>query len=245
MRAIIVEDEHEMREALTRRIAENCPDIELVGQADKVLSAAKLVKEVKPDLVFLDVELPEGKGFDLLDITDHPVKVIFTTGSNEYAIKAFQYAAIDYLLKPFTTDELLRAVERASDSAPVQPDQVQILGGTMQGGSPDKLALHTSDKIIFTGIEDIIRCEADGNYTHFYITGKPSVLVARTLKEYDKLLFDKGFYRVHQSHLVNVKSVAEFVKTDGGYLVLTDGAKVPVSTRKKQGVLEWLEQNSV
>jgi len=243
MRAIIIEDVEEMRQALEKRLSQSCPEVELVGMAKSVVEGARAVKSLQPDLVFLDIELPDGSGFDLLDIIAHPVKVIFTTGSDEHAIRAFRYAAIDYLLKPYTNDELVEAVARAKETLPLESEQVGILSDAMKGSSPARIALYTSDKIIFVDVVDIIRCEADGNYTHVHVSGKPVVLVARTLKEYDTMLQDKGFFRVHQSHLINIRSVSEFVKTDGGYLVLKDGTKVPVSTRKRQRVLDWLEQN--
>ncbi len=243
MRAIIVEDVEEMRQALETRLGQSCPEVELVGMARSVVEGARAVKSLKPDLVFLDIELPDGTGFDLLDIIDHPVKVIFTTGSDEHAIRAFRYAAIDYLLKPYTKEELVEAVARAAEISPLVNEQVGILSEAMKGNTPARIALHTSDKITFVDVKDIARCEADGNYTHVHVAGKPVVLVARTLKDYDKMLQDKGFFRVHQSHLINITAVAEFVKTDGGYLVLKDGTKIPVSTRKRQRVLEWLEHN--
>lgn len=241
MRAIIVEDVEEMRQALEKRLGQACPEIDVVGTAGTVVEAARTVKNTKPDLIFLDIELPDGTGFDLLDIIVHPVKVIFTTGSDEHAIRAFRYAAIDYLLKPFTNKELAEAVNRADGMSPIETEQVGILAEAMIG-SPRRIALHTSDKIIFVDVGDIIRCEADGNYTHVHIRRKPSVLVARTLKDYDTMLEGKGFYRVHQSHLVNIAAVAEFVKIDGGYLVLKNSDKIPVSTRKRPGVLDWLER---
>jgi two-component system LytT family response regulator len=244
MRAIIVEDVEEMRQALERRLAMSFPDIQIVGMAESVVQGARAVKALSPDLVFLDIELPDGTGFDLLDIIEQPVKVIFTTGSDEHAIRAFRYAAIDYLLKPFTNDELVEAVDRASKTSPLETEQKGILSEAMKGSAPKRIALHTSDKIIFVDVKDIVRCEADGNYTHVHVLGKPVVLVARTLKDYDTMLNDKGFFRVHQSHLVNILAVSEFVKTDGGYLVLKNGTKVPVSTRKRQSVLEWLERKS-
>ena len=240
MKSVVIEDNHEMRAAMVSRIKRVCPDVEVVGEAASVVEAAKVIKARKPDLLFLDIELPDGTGFDILDIIDGPVKVICTTASDSYAMRAFKYAAIDYLLKPIDEAELKLAVDRASEGAPVHETQVGILGEAIAGAAPQRIALHTSDKIIFVEVDEMVRCEADGNYTRFFVKEKSPILVARTLKEYDNLLTGKRFFRVHQSHLVNRDEVREFVKTDGGYLVMSDGTKVPVSTRRRQKVLDWL-----
>jgi two-component system LytT family response regulator len=240
MKAVIVEDQPDVREELHHLIAEHCSEITIAGSAGAVVAAARLVRESAPDLLFLDIELPDGTGFDLLDLIDQPVKVIFITGSDEYAIKAFRYAAIDYLLKPVDPADLIVAVDRARQSTGLSTDQLNVYRASLSGPDaiPEKIALHTSDKIHFIRIADIIRCMADGNYTKFFLKDHNTLLVAKTLKDYDKLLSSADFIRVHQSHLVNMGAVREYVKTDGGYLVMTDGAKIPVSTRKKSEVLE-------
>jgi len=243
MRAIIIEDIEEVRTGLKRLISDSCPEVEVVGEADTVVAGAKLVKEVNPDLIFLDIELPDGTGFDILDITDAPVHVVFTTASDEYAIRAFKYAAIDYLQKPISREELMSAVVRAHKSGPVEMQQMGILKETLASDAvPERIALHTMDRIHLINVGDIIRCEADGNYTMFYIKNRTALLVAKTLKEYDRLLAGEKFMRVHQSHLVNVEEIREYVKTDGGYLVMNDGNDVAVSTRKRPEVLRRLDQ---
>lgn len=243
MRAIIIEDIEEVRQGLKLLISDSCPEIELVGEAGTVVTGAKLIKETKPDLVFLDIELPDGTGFDILDLTDVPVRVIFTTASDAYAIRAFKYAAIDYLQKPIAREDLLSAVTRAHKSGPVEAQQMGILKDTLASDIvPERIALHTMDRIHLINVADIIRCEADGNYTMFYIKNRAALLVAKTLKEYDKLLSGDTFMRVHQSHLVNVEEIREYVKTDGGYLIMNDGNDVAVSTRKRPDVLRRLDQ---
>jgi len=243
MRAIIIEDIVEVRQALNGLISDSCPEVEIVGEADSVVAGTKLIREVQPDLVFLDIELPDGTGFDILDLADMPVRVIFTTASDEYAIRAFKYAAIDYLQKPISRDELLSAVTRAHKSGPVEPQQMGILKDTLATDKvPERIALHTMDRIHLISVDDIIRCEADGNYTMFYIKNRAALLVAKTLKEYDKLLSGDKFLRVHQSHLVNLDEIREYVKKDGGYLVMNDGNDVAVSTRKRPDVLRRLDQ---
>ncbi len=243
MRAILIEDIEEVRIGLRKLIVESCPEVEIVGEADSVVAGSKLIREVSPDLIFLDIELPDGTGFDILDLTDAPVRVIFTTASDEYAIRAFKYAAIDYLQKPVSAEDLLSAVARAHKSGPVEKQQMGILKETLNSESvPERIALHTMDRIHLVRVSDIIRCEADGNYTMFYIKNRAALLVAKTLKEYDKLLSGNKFMRVHQSHLVNLDEIREYVKTDGGYLLMNDGNDVAVSTRKRSEVLARLDR---
>ncbi len=241
MKAFLIEDQPQIREELKTMIEALCPEITLVGGAGTVVDAAKQVREKAPELLFLDIELPDGSGFDLLDIIDTPVKVIFITGSDAYAIRAFRYAAIDYFLKPVDTEELIAAVQRAESMPPLDTERLSIYHSALSGEKkfPERIALHTSEKIQFIEIANIIRCMADGNYTRFYLKGNTALLVAKTLKDYDRLLSGADFVRVHQSHLVNMNAVKEYVKTDGGYLMI-DGSKIPVSTRKKADVLERL-----
>lgn len=242
MKAILIEDQPSISDELRTLINDRCPEVELAGSAGTVVEAAKLAREKQPELVFLDIELPDGSGFDLLDILDNPVKVIFITGSDAHAIRAFRYAAIDYLLKPVDPEDLVEAVRRAETSPALDAERLSIYQSANRSMEtvPERIAVHTSDKIQFIEIADIIRCMADGNYTKFFLKHNTTLLVAKTLKDYDKLLSGAGFARVHQSHLVNLSAVKEYVKTDGGYLVMHDGSKIPISTRKKAEVLELL-----
>jgi len=207
------------------------------------VNGIKLVKDTKPDIVFLDIEMQDGDGFDVLDIlTDLNSKVIFVTASNEYAIKAFQYAAVDYIMKPADSNLLKKAVEKVIDQGNTQKEQISLMKEQMKDDSKPstKLALHTSDKIQIVDFSEIIRLEAMGNYTTFYLSGSSKVLVTRTLKEYDKLLSPSGFLRVHQSHLINLEHVAAYIKSEGGYISMKDDSHVPVSVRKKPKVTEIL-----
>lgn len=241
--AVIVEDVPASRENLMAMIHEHCPQIDVVASAASVVEAAKAIRKDAPDILFLDIELGNETAFDLLDILPGlKCQIIFTTASEEYAIKAFRYAAIDYLLKPIDPDELIEATHKLSYQASTAPEQIEILNEQMNKNAvPVRLALHTMDRMFIIDIRDIQRCEADGNYTKFYIAGKSPILVTRTLKDFDRLLKVAGFIRAHQSHLVNAKHISEFVKVDGGYLVMKDGSKVPVSTRKRSSVIQQLE----
>ena len=240
MTAILVDDMPPARAALRADLADYCKGIELLAEADSVVSGAKAVREHRPDLLFLDIQLTDGTGFDLLEILPPPLpKVIFTTASDAFALRAFRYAAVDYLLKPIDPDDLQAAVRKA-ESRHVPDDYTHLIDNIRRPEAPKRLALHTQDTIEIVPVADIVRLEAGGNYTQFYFNNNKKLLVTRTLKEFDQLLQDHQFLRVHQSHLVNPAYLKSFVKTDGGYLVLTDGTKVPVSVRKRPEVVRLL-----
>ena len=231
-----------LRDDLTRLF----PEVEIVGEADGVVQGAKLLRQTKPDLLLLDIQMGDGTGFDLLEIVpDIRFQLIFTTAHDEHAIRAFRFAAVDYLLKPIDPDELKRAVERAKsllspDSSPLA--QLPVLREHFAQKTPPKtIALHTSEKIHIARLSDIQRMEADGNYTEVFFTNSHKLLLTKTLKEFSQILEQAGFLRAHQSHLVNFEHIREFIKTDGGYIVMADGAKVSVAVRKRAEIVERLE----
>lgn len=241
MRAVVVDDIQKFRKNLIQDLADYCPDIAVVGEADGVISAAKKINNLKPDVVFLDIQINEGTAFDLLSVLgDVKFKIIFTTASDEFAIKAFKISAIDYLLKPIDIDELKCAVAKLKIG---NEDNYELLQSNIkeEDKSNKRLALHSQDKIEIIEIGNIIRCESNVNYTQFFFKDGTKMLVTKTLKEYDKMLTEFGFYRVHQSHLINIDYLKEYVKIDGGYLKMKDGSSVPISTRKKSSVLKLLQ----
>ena len=241
MRAVIVDDIEKFRNNLIQDLNDYCPDLEIVGTADGVVSAAKEIKAKKPDVVFLDIQINQGTAFDLLEILGEiDFKIIFTTASDEYAIKAFKLSAIDYLLKPIDIDELKSAVYKLQSG---NKDDYELLKSNIseETKSSKRLALHSQDKIQIVEIGNIVRCESNINYTQFYFIDGSKMLVTKTLKEFDKMLSEFGFYRVHQSHLINIDYLKEYIKIDGGYLKMQDGASVPISTRKKSAVLSLLK----
>lgn len=245
MKAVIIDDVATARETLAEDIATYCPEVKIIGTADGVVSGAKLLREVKPDLLFLDIELQDGTGFDVLEIIpDLSAKVIFTTGSNAYAIKAFRFSATDYLLKPIDPDELMEAVAKAKGQKNEgQQESLNLLLESIKTKQvPRKLALHSQEKIHVANVDDIVRLEAGGNCTFFHFQDSSRLLVTKTLKEYDKILTEAGFLRVHQSHLVNTELIKEYIKTEGGYLVMKNGERVPVSVRKKTEVVKVLDK---
>lgn len=241
LRAVLIDDVAAARQTLRDDLAAYCPEVEVVGEAEGVVSGAKALRQLQPELVFLDIQMQDGSGFDLLEVMgETPFRVIFTTAHDGFAIKAFRFSAIDYLLKPIDPDQLMEAVAKVRELAPTPPENVQALLGNVQERQHNRLALHTMDKIHVVHIRDIIRCESSANYTIFHFADKRQLLVTKTLKEFDQLLSAHGFLRVHQSHLVNAEYIQAFVKTDGGYLRMQDDSAVPVSSRKRSQVMQML-----
>lgn len=241
IKAVIIDDVAKAIKTLQSDLRDYCPNVEIIGTADGVVNGAKLVNELKPELIFLDIQMQDGSGFDLLEIIPHAkAKVIFTTASDEFAIKAFRYAAVDYLLKPVDPEELMDAVTKYKSGA-VHNGEIDLLKSTLEEKSlPDRVALHTSEKIHLVELKDIIRCASDGNYTEFHFSSGDKLLVTKTLKEFDNLFEGAGFLRVHQSHLINTSHVEAYIKTEGGYIVMKDQSRIPVSVRKKAAVVKAL-----
>lgn len=242
--AIIVEDNSLALEMLSNDLKNHHKEIEIIGTAKSVVEAAKLLRKKQSDILFLDIMLGDGTGFDILEIFPNlKSKLIFVTASDAYAIKAFKFAAIDYILKPYSDDDLANAIERANEQLQPENEQLKVLQQaiTKPNTKLEKISLHTSEKIVIADIDDIIRCKSDNNYTTFYFKNKEKVLVSKTLKFYADLLKEVGFLRVHQSHLINTKYIKEFIKSDGGYLMLTDKSNIPVSVRKRNEVLDALK----
>jgi len=243
--AVLVDDMPQALEMLQNDISNNHQMIKIIGTANSVVSAAKLLRKEQPDILFLDIMLGDGTGFDLLEIIPNLTsKIIFVTASDEFAIRAFKFAAIDYILKPYSDEELHNAIEKAINHIQPKNEQLSLLQESISTPSllPKKISLHTLDKIIVVSLEEIIRCKSDNNYTTFYFENGSKLMVTKTLKFYADLLKENSFLRVHQSHLVNAKYIKEFIKADGGYLVLKDKSTVPVSVRKRAEVIEALHK---
>lgn len=243
--AIIIEDMPDALQLLQASLKKNHSDIEVVATAQSVVAAAKVLQKTEPDILFLDIMLGDGTGFDVLEIFPNlKSKIIFVTASDEYAIRAFKFAAIDYVLKPYTDEDLSLAIDRAKQQIKPTEERLSILKETIAApeSQPDKISLHTLDKIIIVSLEDIIRCESDSNNTIFYINNDKKIFVTKTLKYFSDMLSGYQFLRVHQSHLVNINYISAFIKTDGGYLMLKNKMSVPVSVRKKSEVIEMLDR---
>lgn len=241
--AILVDDLPAALTLLENDIQTKHPSISIIGKASSVVEAAKLLRKEQPDILFLDIMLGDGTGFDILEIIpDLRSKIIFVTASDEFAIRAFKFAAIDYVLKPYSDEDLKTAIDKAKKQ--IQPDrkQLDVLKDsiTTPNQKPKKISLHTLDKIVVVDLEDIVRCQSDNNYTQFFFQDGSKILVTKTLKYFSDMLKNYQFLRVHQSHLVNLKFVKAFIKSDGGYLILKDKNTVPVSVRKRSEVIEAL-----
>lgn len=235
-RAIIIDDIENARISLRKDLEDYCPTLEVVGEADGVVSGARLIREAKPDIVFLDIHMNDGDGFDLLEIIGEVhFALIFTTSSDAHAIKAFRYSAVDYLLKPIDYEQLQVAVQRAVQTP---ASTIELLRGNLAGQR--RLALNSQERVDIVSVDDIVRLEASGAYTLFHLRSNEQILITKTLKDYDDLLASEGFLRVHQSHLVNTRYIRSFVKSDGGYLKLTDGSDIAVSSRKRSEVMRRL-----
>ncbi len=243
--AIIVEDMPDALQLLKSDLETNHPEIKIIDTAQSVVEAAKSLRNTQPDILFLDIMLGDGTGFDVLEIfPELKSKIIFVTASDEYAIRAFKFAAIDYVLKPYSNKELAQAIAKAKKQIQPNKERLNILKDTLSAPEqkPDKISLHTLDKIIIVSLDDIIRCESDSNNTIFYLQDGQKIFVTKTLKYFADMLKSYQFLRVHQSHLVNLQCISAFIKKDGGYLMLKNGENIPVSVRKKIEVMEILDR---
>lgn len=250
MKTVIVEDEQKSREMLAGFIKKNHPEIEIVGLASNVKEGVELIKSLKPSLVFLDISMPDGSGFDLLEqVSGQKFELIFATASDAHAIRAIKYSACDYLLKPIDIEELNVAIEKAkkrkSEALPGM-ENLQFLIEQLKRKDDDfqKITLPTGNAFEIVNLKDIIRCEADTSYTIFYLTDKRKLMVSAGLKHYEELLPEKDFIRVHHHHLINMQHVLRYLKVDGGYAVMSDGTQIEISRRKKDTFLEKLNKNS-
>lgn len=238
LKAIIIDDEHDAVNFIFSIIGEYCPDLEVVGKAYNVNEGVQRINETKPDLVFLDVEMPHGTGFDLLSyFPGKEFDVIFITAFNHYAIKAIKFSAVDYILKPINIKEFIEAVNRVilkRTSSPFQGNEnIKILMENLRSGLPSRLVIPTSDGMEYLNPKDIIRIEADRSYSWFFIAGNRKMLVSKHLKEFQELLNDRYFFRSHNSHLINLKYVRKYVRREGGYIEMQDGSQIPISRNRK------------
>ena len=239
----VIDDEPKARETIINILGLSPIELTIIGEADDIKSAYEMLTLKSPDLVLLDINLPDGTGFDLLKMFDNiNFKVIFITAHEEYAVKAFKCSAIDYILKPITAGELLGAIEKAHESFNKEETALKLSTLLSNLDKLKKIVLKTAESIHIVNVQQIVRCEADINYTTFYLAGGEKLLVSKPLKEYDELLNQAGFFRTHQSHLVNLDHILRYDKTDGGYLVMDNNSTVPVSTRKKEELFQLFEK---
>jgi len=241
LRTLIIDDEAHIRRSLSRMLAEDCPNVEVLGTADGVENGLMAIEKYHPDLILLDIKMNDGTGFDLLH-RSKPLnyRVIFVTAFEEFAIQAFRFSAVDYLLKPVNADELTNAIEKAIKNIDYDfATQLKVLEENLNTKDPieKKIVLSTSDSVWLVKTREISYCEADMNYTKFNLINGKVILVSGNLMEFDEILRGSGFFRAHKSFLVNLSDVVRFEKGDGGYLVMSNNDRVPVATRRKDDLM--------
>jgi two-component system LytT family response regulator len=239
--AIIIDDEQKGRLALREKLRDYCPKVQLLGEAADGAAGLKLIQEQKPDIVFLDIEMPRMSGFEMLHmLPQKDFHLIFTTAYDQYAIKAIRYAAFDYLLKPVDIDELKSAVERVSEQSQEHTEEkLQVLQQNLDTGPlQGKIAIPTVEGLLFFNISDIICLEAKSNYTAIYFSHHPSLVASRTLKDFEELLPTDLFFRTHHSHIINLQYIKRYIRGEGGQIEMENGEYVMVSRRKKEELLK-------
>ena len=246
MKILVVDNETNIRESIVQMIENFCPFDAEIYQAIGVLDGLKAITEINPNILFLDVELDDGTGMDLLSkLSEIDFHVVFITAHNKYAIDAFRYSAIDFLLKPIQPDELIDAFDKISKQAKNKNllEQIHIMQDSLNkiASSGKKIVLKDSNSIYFVNVNDIIRCESDGQYTEFYIDNLKKIVISKPLKEYEELLEPYGFIRPHHSHIINTNKILRFDKVDGGSLIMQNNDEIPVSHRKKTQILKVLD----
>ena len=248
MRAILIDDEISNLENLQTLLQKHCPQVNIIAATQNVSDAVNTIEKHLPHLVFLDIQMGEQTGFDVLKLLpNRNFEVIFVTAYDQYGIQAVKFAALDYLLKPVDIEELKTAVHKAEQKLVAQSQNLQLDFLLQQIKTPQaaasKIALPMQNEIRYIALSEIIRCEADNTYTSFFLANNEKILVSKSLKEYADLLRPNGFLRTHQSHLVNPKYVKSWLKEDGGVLLLTSGEKIPVSKPNKETVKQALQQH--
>lgn len=243
IRSIIIDDEKTSRETLQGLLKRYCKNVEIVAEADGYRTGIETIRKYKPDVIFLDIQMPDGSGFKMLeDIGDIDFEVIFSTAYDQYAIKAIKYSALDYLLKPINPEDLINSMEKLEAKMQKGKDNtnVKFLLDTIKSPHLDtkKIVLSTSEGMHIIDIDNIIRCESEDYYTKFFLKEGKTIMVSRTLKENEELLSEFNFIRPHKSHLINLKYVKSFLRMDGGSIVMIDGSYVPVSRRKREQILD-------
>ena len=239
MKAIIIDDEENSRELLVNMLSLYSPSVEVIGTADSVQKGFTVINQLNPDSVFLDVQMGDGTGFDLLSMFDTvSFHVIFTTAFQEYAIRAFQFSAIDYLLKPISPEYLIKAVHKV-EKINHSTAEIQTLLDNIRQPEDKKIVVKTHDRIYSLHLREIIRCESDSSYTTIFLQDNHKIVVAKQLKEFDELLSPNGFLRIHQSHLINLDYIFYYQKGNN-HLIMKDESAIPVSPKRKEDLLVFI-----
>lgn len=245
IRTILVDDERDSIRVLQKLLEKYCPQVEVVGTAGGVETALEVIQAERPDLLFLDIEMTHGNAFDLLNqLRAMTFQVIFVTAFDNHAIRAFKYSAVDYLLKPVDIDELVAAVERVQQRSKekdvVQKMQVFLDNmGTLNLGQ-QKMAVPTVEGLIFINLKEVVRLEAKSSYTQILMENGEAVMATRSIRDYEDILPETSFCRIHNSHIINLFKIAKYHKGRGGYVILEDGSTIEVASRRRQEFLRRL-----
>jgi len=247
IRSVLIDDERNALEMMEWLLKTYCPQVEIVAMCDSSVQGIEAINKHRPDLVFLDIEMPNLNGFDLLEQFDKPFfDVVFCTAYDQFALRAFRYSALNYLLKPVDPFELKSTVERIEEKkSSISKEQLSLLLQTMQQPAkttPQRIALTTGDGLVFVPTTDIIYCEAESNYTNVVLSGGKKVLVSKVLKDIDEVLSGPDFYRVHSSFLININRIKKLIRGDGGYIIMDNDATVNISRSKRQDFMERFEK---
>ena len=247
MKAIIIDDEKKGRETLSSLIKNYCTGVEVLDMGGSAQEGYEMINRLNPDVVFLDIEMPNGNGFFLLEkFEEIKFQIIFTTAFDNYAIKAIKYHALDYLLKPIDIDELRIAVENAKKKSHSLTSATNYAAFVSERKllMTSRIALPIKDGVVYLGVSDIVRVESDGSYSTFYTSDLKKYMVSKNLKEYEDLLPQQGFFRSHKSHLINIKKVKKFLRNDGNFVEMEDGSVVEISRRKKDDFFQLMENQN-
>lgn len=246
IRSILIDDEKHCRDSLSVTLKNHFPEIDLVAACTNIIEGQAAIEQLKPELVFLDVEIPPSTGFDLLQkLNAVSFEIIFTTAFDKYAVRAIKASALDFLLKPVGKEELGLAIERFKQKKSKNDSRQQmetLFANIRQLREPlKKIMLPSQNGFEYANVKDIIRLQSDSNYTTFYFTDKRKIVVSRTIKDYEDMLTGHDFFRVHQSHIINIQYIKTYVKGEGGIVIMQDGSEIDVSRRRKEEFLKALE----
>jgi two-component system, LytTR family, response regulator len=244
IKAVVLSGDGNIIEKVKNLIQSFCPVIELDGSSGDLKTGISQINQYQPDLVFIDTFLTDGSGFELLNhFTSPDFKIIFISEYNEYATKAIDYGAIGYLLKPVNDQKFIAAAQRATEKINQEEKlQISLLENNLKNiQQQEKIMLRTSDQMHLVGYDELVSVEADGNYSTFYISDGRKVIVSKPLKKFEEKLLENGFFRIHKSHMINIKKLSYFDKADGGFVIMADQSRIPVASRKRDAVIELLD----
>jgi two-component system LytT family response regulator len=243
-KVLIIDDEKRTRDLIAKMIETFGFDLTVISEGETMDTAIQAIQNHQPDILFIDIQMPDGTGFDVLkQVENKSFEVIFITAHEEFAIQAIKFSALDYLLKPVDPLELKEAVEKAIKAVNIKKidNQLDALQNNILPHQKKRLVLKTHESVFIVELHDIIRCEADKNYTSFFIIGGKKIIVSKTLKDYETLLVGHNFMRVQQSHLINIDCIDRYDKANGGFVIMKDGSEVPLSSAKREAFFNILE----